>query len=46
MKKIVEDNIIPKYEKIVLSKDVKLKKYNEYGLPIGNNNFDYTKYFV
>lgn len=45
VKKIVEENFIPKYEKIVLSKDVKLKKYNEYGLPL-NKNFDYTKYFV
>ncbi|EAR93861.1 hypothetical protein TTHERM_00404310 (macronuclear) [Tetrahymena thermophila SB210] len=43
-KKIVEDNIIPKYEKITFSKDVKFKKFNEYGLPA--SNFDYSKYFV
>lgn len=45
-KKLVEENAMPKYESIVLNKDVKLRKFNEYGLPITDRKFDYTKYFV
>ncbi|EGR27928.1 hypothetical protein IMG5_186520 [Ichthyophthirius multifiliis] len=44
-KKVTEQNIIPKYEKLVLSKSVKLKKLNEYGLPL-NDGYDYSKHFV